>query len=139
MSPYLLPPSPPFRTQTLHTVNLIKLTISRLTLPLLTQAIRKRRFRYSADRINLLNQIAIRELRGTGVTIWDSTLPLSIQYTDACLKKSRSTPPLFKWKCRDVGHLGYIFVEQLADMLYNSVCNRYLNLGEGYCGHDTSS
>nr|XP_027217986.1 uncharacterized protein LOC113810564 [Penaeus vannamei] len=99
-----------------------------------TQATRKRRFKYSEKTINLVNGMALHQLQGTGVTIWDSTLPLSVQYTDACLQHHKTTPPMFEWKCDDIGHLGYIFVEQVADMLYNAVCNEYLDLDEDYCG-----
>ncbi|XP_047493536.1 uncharacterized protein LOC125042114 [Penaeus chinensis] len=102
-----------------------------------TQATRQRKFKYSEETINLVNRRAVEQLQGTGVIVWDSTVPLSVQYTDACLQHHKRTPPMFKWKCDDIGHLGYIFVDQVADMLYNAVCNKYLDLDEDYCGYST--
>ncbi|XP_037786491.1 uncharacterized protein LOC119582347 [Penaeus monodon] len=102
-----------------------------------TQASRQTKFRYSEKTIDLINRSAVHQLQGTGVIIWDSTVPLSVQYTDACLQHHKRTPPMFKWKCDDIGHLGYIFVDQVADMLYNAVCNKYLDLDEDYCGMNT--
>ncbi|XP_042878079.1 uncharacterized protein LOC122257080 [Penaeus japonicus] len=102
------------------------------------QAARQRTHRMSLNLTKLYNEIAVRELQGTGVIIWDSTLPLSVQYNDKCSKKNMNTPPLFRWKCSDSRHLGYIVVDQLANMIYNAVCNKYLDLSEDYCGHELS-
>ncbi|XP_037801394.1 uncharacterized protein LOC119596298 [Penaeus monodon] len=98
------------------------------------QAARHRTHKMSLNLTKLYNDIAVRELHGTGVTLWDSTIPLSAQYNDACAKKNRNTPPLFKWKCSDARHLGYIVVDQFANMVYNAVCNKYLDLDQDHCG-----
>ncbi|XP_037786329.1 uncharacterized protein LOC119582163 [Penaeus monodon] len=100
------------------------------------QAARLRKANMSLTFTKLYNEIAVRELQGTGVTLWDSTLPLSVQYNDACIKMNKNTPPMFHWKCNDLSHLGYIVVEQFADMVYNAVCNKYLELDEDYCGQE---
>lgn len=88
----------------------------------------------SVNLTKLYNEIAVRELHGTGMVLWDSTFPLSVQYNDACGKKKRNTPPLFRWKCNDSRHLGYIVVDQFANMIYNAICNKYLDLDDDYCG-----
>nr|XP_053642175.1 uncharacterized protein LOC128695524 [Cherax quadricarinatus] len=81
----------------------------------------------------LYNKVVVEELAGTGVIIWDSTLPLSRAYSLYCDIYPRHTPPWYQWKCEDVGHVGYILVDQYADMIFNDYCNRYLKLGKDYC------
>ncbi|XP_047502023.1 uncharacterized protein LOC125047698 [Penaeus chinensis] len=98
------------------------------------QAARHQTHKMSRNLTKLYNEIAVRELQGTGVTVWDSTIPLSAQYNDACAKKNRNTPPLFRWKCNDARHLGYIVVDQFANMVYNALCNKYLDREGDYCG-----
>ncbi|XP_047492901.1 uncharacterized protein LOC125041716 isoform X2 [Penaeus chinensis] len=72
-------------------------------------------------------------LQGTGVVIWDSTLKLSLAYTEECVRVRRVTPDNYEWNCADHGHIGYIMLEQYTDMIYNAFCNRFLNLTEEYC------
>ncbi|XP_037786323.1 uncharacterized protein LOC119582157 [Penaeus monodon] len=81
----------------------------------------------------MYNDIARQLLQGTGVVLWDSTLPLSVIYANECMKTRRLTPITYDWKCHDVNHLGYIMLEQYADMVYNGICNRYLDLSDEYC------
>ncbi|XP_069179627.1 uncharacterized protein [Procambarus clarkii] len=77
----------------------------------------------------LYNKIAVQELSGTGVIIWDSTRPLSTDYAHHCIKNPEmQTPPYFYWKCQDLGHVGYILVDQYADMIINDFCNKHLNI-----------
>nr|XP_045619620.1 uncharacterized protein LOC123771213 [Procambarus clarkii] len=81
----------------------------------------------------LYNKIAVQELSGTGVIIWDSTRPLSTDYAHHCIKNPEmQTPPYFYWKCQDLGHVGYILVDQYADMIINDFCNKHLNIS-GAC------
>ncbi|XP_045623356.1 uncharacterized protein [Procambarus clarkii] len=81
----------------------------------------------------LYNKAALEELSGTGVIIWDSTLPLSRAYTLRCEAQPLHTPPWHHWNCLDPGHVGYILVDQYADMIINDYCNKYLNLGQDFC------
>ncbi|XP_045623359.1 uncharacterized protein [Procambarus clarkii] len=81
----------------------------------------------------LYNKAALEELSGTGVIIWDSTLPLSRAYTLRCEAQPLHTPPWHHWNCLDRGHVGYILVDQYADMIINDYCNKYLNLGQDFC------
>ncbi|XP_047491836.1 uncharacterized protein LOC125041113 [Penaeus chinensis] len=85
------------------------------------------------EAIPAYNIIAREQLQGTGVTLWDSTVPLSIAYVHECLREKRITPVVFTWKCQDDCHLGYVMLEQYADMVYNAACNRFLGLGDEYC------
>ncbi|XP_069989427.1 uncharacterized protein [Penaeus vannamei] len=82
----------------------------------------------SVESIHTYNLIAREHLQGTGVTLWDSTLPLSVAYAHECLREQKTTPVLYTWKCHDDCHLGYLMLEQYADMVYNAVCNRFLGL-----------
>ncbi|XP_069158486.1 uncharacterized protein [Procambarus clarkii] len=81
----------------------------------------------------LYNKAALEELSGTGVIIWDSTLPLSRAYTLRCEAQHLHTPPWLHWNCRDIGHVGYILVDQYADMIINDYCSKYLHLGPDFC------
>nr|XP_053642205.1 uncharacterized protein LOC128695555 [Cherax quadricarinatus] len=87
----------------------------------------------SRSNYGLYNKVVVEELAGTGVIIWDSTLPLSRVYTVYCETYPRNTPPMNHWKCGDAGHVGYILVDQYADMIINDYCNKYFNLGKNYC------
>ncbi|KAK8751715.1 hypothetical protein OTU49_009917, partial [Cherax quadricarinatus] len=54
----------------------------------------------------LYNEIAVQELAGTGVVVWDSTVPLSDGYARECIRSpNKQTPPYFHWKCQDLGHV----------------------------------
>ncbi|XP_037778447.1 uncharacterized protein LOC119575104 isoform X2 [Penaeus monodon] len=85
------------------------------------------------EAIPAYNIIAREQLRGSSVTLWDSTVPLSIAYVNECLREQRITPVVFTWKCHDDCHIGYVMLEQYADMVYNAACNRLLGLGDEYC------
>lgn len=77
----------------------------------------------------LYNEIAVQELAGTGVVVWDSTVPLSDGYARECIRSpNKQTPPYFHWKCQDLGHVGFILVDQYADMVINDFCYKHLNL-----------
>ncbi|XP_069956564.1 uncharacterized protein [Cherax quadricarinatus] len=76
----------------------------------------------------LYNEIAVQELAGTGVVVWDSTVPLSDGYARECIRSpNKQTPPYFHWKCQDLGHVGFILVDQYADMVINDFCYKHLN------------
>ncbi|KAG7159492.1 uncharacterized protein LOC121877330 [Homarus americanus] len=83
--------------------------------------------------LQLYNSIVRESLEGTGVILWDSTLPLSQAYTSECVLRPKSLFPSYSWKCFDENHVGYIVVEQYADMILNDVCNKYMNLKPEYC------
>ncbi|XP_047491525.1 uncharacterized protein LOC125040826 isoform X2 [Penaeus chinensis] len=83
--------------------------------------------------ISLYNSIARQKLQATGVVIWDSTLRLSVAYSEECTRSNRVTPGSHDWNCVDNGHIGYIMLEQYTDMIYNAFCNRFLNLTDDYC------
>ncbi|KAK3865528.1 hypothetical protein Pcinc_028884 [Petrolisthes cinctipes] len=82
------------------------------------------------------NQVTVEALRGTGVTVWDSTLPLSLGYSHQCSVHPR-TSINYWWKCHDKRHVGYVLVEQYVDMLLNHACNSYLlvqqHIHRGHC------
>lgn len=88
---------------------------------------------FNPGAIALYNSIARQQLQGTGVVVWDSTLKLSLAYTQECVRNRRVTPDNYEWNCADHGHIGYIMLEQYTDMIYNAFCNRFLNLSEEYC------
>lgn len=88
---------------------------------------------FNAATIEKYNQIARETLDGTGVVVWDSTLPLSRAYTLECLAHPKTTPDTFWWKCNDKRHVGYILVDQYADMLLNYACNTHINLDSHFC------
>ncbi|XP_069177056.1 uncharacterized protein [Procambarus clarkii] len=81
----------------------------------------------------LYNKAALAALSGTGVIIWDSTVPLSRAYILRCEAQLLHTPPWHHWNCLDPYHVGYILVDQYADMIINDYCNKYLNLGKDFC------
>ncbi|XP_069192084.1 uncharacterized protein [Procambarus clarkii] len=81
----------------------------------------------------LYNKAAVAALSGTGVIIWDSTVPLSRAYTLRCEAQLLHTPPWHYWNCQDPCHVGYILVDQYADMIINNYCNKYMNLGQDFC------
>ncbi|XP_045623360.1 uncharacterized protein [Procambarus clarkii] len=101
--------------------------LKRASIPNATEAINTR------SNYPLYNKAALEELSGTGVIIWDSTLPLSRAYTLRCEAQPLHTPPWHHWNCLDKGHVGYILVDQYADMIINDYCNKYLNLGQDFC------
>ncbi|XP_045623357.1 uncharacterized protein [Procambarus clarkii] len=95
---------------------------------------------YSEKAINtqsnypLYNNAAMEALSGTGVIIWDSTVPLSRAYNVRCMTPPLlHTPPWHHWNCLDKAHVGYILVDQYADMIINDYCNKFLNLGPEFC------
>ncbi|KAK3879747.1 hypothetical protein Pcinc_015733 [Petrolisthes cinctipes] len=88
---------------------------------------------FNAATIDKYNQIARDTLLGTGVVVWDSTLPLSRAYTLECKAHPRTTPVTYWWKCKDKKHVGYVLENQYADMLLNFACNVHLNLNSYYC------
>nr|XP_045606320.1 uncharacterized protein LOC123763254 [Procambarus clarkii] len=89
-------------------------------------------FRHNNVVTDQFNSLAREWLSGSGVLVWDSTLPLANQYVQQCIKHHRQTPDN-TWKCNDVYHVGYIVIEQYADMLMNYICNRFLGVGDKYC------
>ncbi|XP_047483366.1 uncharacterized protein LOC125035182 [Penaeus chinensis] len=88
---------------------------------------------FNPQAIALYNSIAVQQLQETGTVFWDSTLRLSIAYTEECVRSNRITPATNEWNCGDPGHIGYIMLDQYADMIYNAFCNRFLNLTDDYC------
>ncbi|KAK3873126.1 hypothetical protein Pcinc_021845 [Petrolisthes cinctipes] len=83
---------------------------------------------------HLNNRVAREVLTGSGVVVWDSTLPLSHLYAKKCLTRNINTPPRYYWKCKDDNHVGFILSDQYANMIVNDYCNAYLDLGVEYCG-----
>lgn len=83
----------------------------------------------------LYNQMAVEVLTGSGVIIWNSTLPLSYLYAVHCFRNQKLYTPLtLYWNCPDEGHVGYIIENQYTNMIMNHYCNRALKLGDEYCG-----
>lgn len=87
----------------------------------------------SHENFDAYNRVAREALAGSGVVIWDSTVPLSRLYIFQCWRVQEMTPVTFWWKCKDELHVGYNAVEQYADMLLNHVCNKYMSLASDYC------
>ncbi|KAK4289441.1 hypothetical protein Pmani_037580 [Petrolisthes manimaculis] len=85
---------------------------------------------------DLNNRVAREVLNGSGVVVWDSTLPLSHLYAKECLTRNLNTPPRYYWKCNDHNHVGFILSDQYANMIVNDYCNAYLDLGVEYCGQE---
>ncbi|KAK3882221.1 hypothetical protein Pcinc_013394 [Petrolisthes cinctipes] len=82
----------------------------------------------------LFNEVAVDVLSGTGVVIWNSTLPMSYLYALECIRSPhRRTLPSRHWNCPDTVHVGYILVSQYTNMVLNDYCNRFLGFGEEYC------
>ncbi|KAK4316541.1 hypothetical protein Pmani_012316 [Petrolisthes manimaculis] len=82
----------------------------------------------------LFNEVAEDVLAGTGVVLWNSTLPMSYLYALECIRSPhRETLPSRHWNCPDTGHVGYILVSQYTNMVLNDYCNRFLGFGEEYC------
>ncbi|KAK4294781.1 hypothetical protein Pmani_032619 [Petrolisthes manimaculis] len=82
----------------------------------------------------LFNEVAEDVLAGTGVVMWNSTLPMSYLYALECIRSPhRQTLPSRHWNCRDNVHVGYILVSQYTNMVLNDYCNRFLGFGEEYC------
>ncbi|KAK4322622.1 hypothetical protein Pmani_006599 [Petrolisthes manimaculis] len=83
------------------------------------------------------NEITVSALRGSGVNVWDSTLPLSLGYNHQCSLHPTRTSVNYWWKCHDKRHVGYVLVEQYVDMLLNHACNSYLlvqqHIHRGHC------
>ncbi|XP_064098417.1 uncharacterized protein LOC135209633 [Macrobrachium nipponense] len=69
----------------------------------------------------------------TKVVVWDSNLPLTDMYNDECLRHPRSQKGQRLWACEDKGHIGYIVINQYANMLLNSICNAAMEAGADYC------
>lgn len=88
---------------------------------------------YTIRNFQRYNSLARQAMKGTGVVVWDSTIPLSLNYVRKCHTHPEDTPVTFWWKCEDKTHVGYILVEQFADMVLNTLCNTYLGLGDDYC------
>ncbi|XP_064122530.1 uncharacterized protein LOC135226750 [Macrobrachium nipponense] len=77
-------------------------------------------------------------LRNTGVTIWDSTMPMNLLNIQECqvLHDSRMTAYLtyFDHSCQDDIHSDSYTVEDENMMLINLLCNQYVGKVEGtYC------
>ncbi|KAK3869974.1 hypothetical protein Pcinc_024754 [Petrolisthes cinctipes] len=82
----------------------------------------------------LFNEVAVNVLTGTGVAMWNSTLPLSYLYALECVRHpERRTLPTYEWNCPGSGHVGFIMVHQYTNMVLNDYCNRFRDLEKEDC------
>ncbi|XP_063597975.1 uncharacterized protein LOC134774583 [Penaeus indicus] len=82
---------------------------------------------FTVDHIREYNALYKQALENTGVVFWDSTLPLSRAYNQECLRNPRHFGDTLWWMCKDVVHVGYILVNQYADMVLNAACGRRMS------------
>ncbi|KAK7047063.1 hypothetical protein SK128_028145 [Halocaridina rubra] len=78
------------------------------------------------DNIDLHNKIAREILAGTGVSLWDSPIPLSDINNEECQLRFKESEKMGDWRCQDPRHIGYLFVEQYLDMLLSDICKDVL-------------
>lgn len=88
------------------------------------------------------NRIAREVLAGTGVMVWDSSLPVSPSYTQyhQCTEDTSNSTITgstaawwWWWKCFDTDHTQAVVAEQNVDMLLSDACNMYMGMGTDYC------